>query len=75
MTFINISLKGSMKVAIFTSEFLIGKISLSRRKVDFPCSSNFQNSVKPNSVKPKQPGKNSFTFCHPREHDFFLLCW
>lgn len=72
MAFINISVKGSMKVAIFTSEFLIGKISLSRRKVDFPCSSNF---LSPNSVKPKQPSKNSFTFCHPREHDFFLLCW
>lgn len=74
MAFINISIKGSVKVAIFTSGFLLGKISFSRRKVDFPCSSNI---LSPNSIKPKQPVKNCLTFCCPKKQDFFpplLVC-
>lgn len=68
MAFINISIKRSVKVPIFSSGFLLGKISFSRRKGDFPCSSNI---LSPNSVKPKQPAKNCLTFCHPKKHDFF----
>lgn len=35
MAFINTAIEGSVKVAIFTSGFLIGKISFSRKKYRF----------------------------------------
>lgn len=62
MAFINISVEGSVKVVIFTSEFLMGKL-LFKKKSRFPSSSNF---LSPNSVKPTQSAKNYCTFCHPQ---------
>jgi hypothetical protein len=54
MAFINISGEGSVKAAIFTSGFLMGKISFSSRKSIFLAV----KLLSPNSVKPKQPAKS-----------------